>query len=227
MKTIDLSRIAESMDVPYRPLSLATIGNMQASLFVCDEERSWHRNETHDAMLLVLEGVLVLEVGSQKSVANEGEMLMVPRKLGHNLASGMRSTVLLFQDRPVDGSQNGLPPSPLPGAADRAMSKINAAAEVLSSQPYEWMDTGRAGHCRSFASRLWGKSSSFMSPEDAIIMVYRGVLNYKVVGSEPGSIVGSQMMLLPAGTPVELESERGATVVMCLHEDTAPPSPLG
>ena len=43
-QVIDLARLAEELDSPYRPLDLASLDRLKASLFICDDRRSWHRD---------------------------------------------------------------------------------------------------------------------------------------------------------------------------------------
>ncbi len=221
LQTVDLARLAEDIDSPYRPSPLAQLAGASVSLFVCDDLRSWHRNESQDALMLVLEGVLVLDSTAGRAVANEGEVFVVPRKQNHNLSAGMRSSVVLFDAEPPGASANGH--KKLPFAPPAEIEKRNMAGEVLQGQPYEWLSVGRAGSCKAAASRLWGESMPFSADEDCLLIVYRGVLDFDA-GDESGTVVGSQMLRIPAGTEIRLRSERGATALFVAREGTAPPA---
>lgn len=212
--------MAEALDAPYRPTQVGSVGNLSASVFVCDDRRSWHRNDAHDAMMLVLEGVLILDSRGARAVANEGEFITVPRKVDHNLSAGMRSTVILFQEQQGEGASNGH--MPLPQMPTGSIDKINAAVEVLQGQPFEWLPIGGAGGCSSVASRLWGDSAPYTTAEQTLLLVYRGVLDYEA-GEDSGTVVGSQMVLLPAGTSLRFHSERGATVLMVARKGSELP----
>ncbi|MCB0215246.1 MAG: hypothetical protein KDH92_01320 [Chloroflexi bacterium] len=223
LRTVDLARLAEEMEAPYRPERLASVGSASASLFVCDDLRSWHRSEPEDTLLLVLEGVLVLESGASRAVANDGEVFAVPRKHGHNLSAGMRSSVVLFGTEPADVAANGHMAPPYAPAS--AVEKVNVAVGVLQGQPFEWLPLGGTGACQALASRLWGASLPYTPADDCLLIVYRGVLDYTADG-ERGTVVGSQMLAIPAGTTLRFDSERGATVLLLVHAGARLPEAL-
>ena len=95
LQKLDLATLAEGIELPYRPLPLVTLGSIEASLFVCDDKRGWHRNESHDQLMLVLEGVISLDGMGGKAIVSEGELASIPSRVGHNVTAGMRSTVVL------------------------------------------------------------------------------------------------------------------------------------
>jgi mannose-6-phosphate isomerase-like protein (cupin superfamily) len=220
LQTVDLARLAEDIDSPYRPTPLAKVGGAAVSLFICDDLRSWHRNEAQDTLMLVLEGVLVLDSNAGRAVANEGEVFAVPRKQNHNLSAGMRSSVVLLDAEPAGAKANGHvePPFAPPGEIER----FNVAADVLRGQPFEWLPVGSAGGCRAAASRLWGEGASYTAGEDCLLIVYRGVLDFEVAG-ETGTVVGSQLLHIPAGTEIRFRSERGATALFVARNGTPLP----
>lgn len=221
-QVIDLARLAEGLASPYRPIDLTHLDRLKASLFVCDDRRSWHRDGAEGALIFILDGVVILENGSGRSVANEGEVLRVPRQVGHTVSAGMRSTVLLLE--PVGeadaGAQGHLPPHM---GQEREVSKISAATAALRAEPFNWQELGQCGDHSVRATRLWGRSQTYVPATGPLLLiVYRGVLDY-LIGEDEGVIVGSQMLIAPAATPLRLSSERGATVLALAHGQQDPP----
>jgi mannose-6-phosphate isomerase-like protein (cupin superfamily) len=223
LQTVDIARLAEEIDQPYQPTPLASAGGFSASLFVCDDLRSWQRDDPFDTLLFILEGVLVLESGSNRAVANDGDVLAIPRKHGHNLSAGMRSSVILIGTDGAPPAGNGHMPPPYAPAG--GIQKVHMAAEVLQGQPFEWLPVGTAGPCRSFASRLWGASLPFTSPDSCLLLVYRGVLDFEVAG-QTGSVVGSQMIVIPPGMTIGFDSPRGATVLLMTRDGSPLPEAM-
>lgn len=220
---IDLARLAEGLDSPYRPLEISQGEGLTASLFVCDDRRSWHRDGGAGSLLFVLDGVVIIETGAGRVVANEGELLRLPRGLGHSISAGMRSTVLLFEPGPAaSGGPEHLPPGLGP---EREILKVNAAAEALRGQPFHWLSLGGCGSHNLDVTRLWGTSAPHVAEDGPLLLVvYRGVMDYQL-GEEEGLAVGSQLLLVPAGRPLRLRAERGATVLALSPSPQPPPSP--
>ncbi len=226
-QVIDLARMAEEMDSPYRPVDLVSLDRLKASLFVCDDRRSWHRDGAEGSLLFILDGVVMVDNGTVRTVANEGELLTVPRKLGHTVSAGMRSTVLLLEPVIENGAVvNGhLPPHM---ALDREIHKSHAAADALRGEPFRWQALGQCGSYAVRATRLWGQSETYVPATGPLLLiVYRGVLDYQIgaEGEAEGVAVGSQILIAPAATPLRLRSERGATVLVMAHGHQEPPRP--
>jgi len=227
LQKLDLATLAEGIELPYRPLPLVSLGSIEASLFVCDDKRGWHRNESHDQLMLVLEGVITLDGMGGKAIVGEGELASIPSRVGHNVTAGMRSTVVLFREQPASGQRNGhvSPPDAPRGEVD----KVNVAQDVHTHQRFDWQAVGAAGGYATLATRLWGPSEPYEVPTGSIVLlVYRGVLDYIASGDkgeEEGSVVGSQMLIVPAATRVTLDSERGATVLVLVRSGMPLPRP--
>jgi hypothetical protein len=221
LQKFSLSRIVEDIDAPYQPFPLTKISGVQTSVFVSDDERSWHRSESDKGMMLVLEGVIIVELGSQKSFANEGDFIKVPAKINHNFSSGMRSTVLLFHQVSELEQRNGQPPAPTM-QVDSSIEKVNAAAEALQGTPFNWISLGEVGDCSAHATRLWGKSRPYTPQDQCLLMVYRGVLEYSSTAGN-GDIVGNEALVIEPGTTIHLKSTNGATVLLATRSGAALP----
>lgn len=224
LQKIDLAALAEDIDSPFRPIPLVSLGPVDTSLFICQGPPSWQRQPPHNEMLFVLEGVITLEGPAGRIVVNEGEVASIPGAFAHNANSGMRSTVVLFQEGQISGQTNGHQPLPVIEVSG-TLGKLNVATNVRSQKPFEWLAAGATGPYSAVATRVSGTSAPYISPEGSLlVLVYRGVLDFETDG-ESGSVVGSQMLVVPAQTRITLRSDSGATVVLLTRHGAPLPEP--
>lgn len=210
LQELNLAQIAEGIDAPYHLVPLVSLGAVDLSVFICEGPRTWHRSAERDESLLVLEGVISLEGKGGKIIVGEGEIARIPAKVGLNYFSGMRSTVVLAQERLTLAGPNGYRD---PTADETTVTKTSFATDVRSADAFRWQRVGVTGGYALFATRLRGVSAPYVVPSGSLVaLVYRGVLDYDTPDGA-GSIVGSQVLVMPQETRVTLRSERGATLV--------------
>lgn len=215
LQKLDLASIAEEIVSPYRPIPLVSLPHLEVSLFICQGTRSWSRQVPHDELLLVTEGVITIQGPRDKLVVNEGELVSVPRDAGHNAYSGMRSTVMLIEERRADERSNGH--RTIPTGENVGLGKVNVALDVRHGQPFDWLPSGTAGAYGAFATRLLGTSGQYVLLSGSLlVLVYRGILDY-LTPDEQGTLVGSQLLVVPPETPIELQSGHGATVIVLVR----------
>jgi hypothetical protein len=225
LQSLDLAPIAGSIDAPYRPVPLVTVGPVEVSVVIVEGPRGWHRSADHDEVLLVMEGVITIDGADGTAILNEGDLACIPAQAGFSFNSGMRSTVLLIQERKDAPSADGyhtLPPD-VPGS----LVKRNVALDVRHADAFSWQRTGVVGGYGAFATRIAGTSAPYQVPAGSLVaVVYRGVLDFE--GDETsGTVVGSQILLVPGETTVRLRSEHGATVLALARKGAPLPEPVG
>jgi hypothetical protein len=179
---------------------------------VCEGRANWFRQVTHDEVLVVLEGVVTLDGPGAKVIVNDGELAVAPRNVRHHVHSGMRSSVLLVEEvRATDQSNGHRTPDTEEGGR---IDKTNLPVTVSASASFAWQPVATAGGYMAYASRLVGASAPYTTPAGSlVVLVYRGVLDY-TSDAERGTVVGSQMLVVPPETHLTIGSERGATVVL-------------
>jgi hypothetical protein len=218
VQALDLIDIAGAIDAPYRPVPIASLGAVTVSLLICEGPKTWHRAADRDELMLVLEGVITLDGPDGVLVVNEGEMARIPARLVVEYFSGMRSTVVQVHEAaaPDDGTAD------LPSAAT-VLGKSNVAMDVRRAPAYTWLPAGSIGGHAVLATRLVGASARYVYPAGPFAaLVYRGVVDYESDGGS-GSVVGSQVLVVDGGEPVQFGSDRGATVVVVLRDGVPPP----
>lgn len=224
LRKLDLGAIASDIDTPFRPESIASLGGVDASLFICEGQKGWHRRAGAGEVAFVLEGVMTIESADGLMVADEGETVQVPEGIGLNFKSGMHTTVALFHESDGLASANGQPLPP--GAPRDPLSKANVAADVFSAEPFQWLEKGSVGEYKVMASRLLGAGAPYRTPGPMLVIVYRGVLDY-AADADTGSVVGSEALHVPGGTNMSLSSERGATVLVLAGKRSDLPAQSG
>jgi hypothetical protein len=219
----DLAALAEMIDTPYRPRPLASLTGLDVSLLVAEGSASWFRQVSHAELLMVLEGVVTLDAPRGKVVLNEGELAAAARNARHHVQSGMRSTVLLFEEVKAADQANGHQALDMDVAT--VLEKRNPALDVRQALPFTWLPIGASGAYAAHATRLLGASAPYDVPAgSAVVVVYRGMLDYaSEVGQ--GSLVGSQMLVARPGVRLTLASDHGATVLAVTRREAPLPEP--
>lgn len=226
LQKLDLAAIAESIATPYRPVPLVSFGAIEASLVVCGGPKKWQRSAQRDELLIVLEGHVTIQGNTQRVIANEGDVANIPSSITMAWWSGMRSIAVLCQERDRPFNANGYHGAP---TTDRELaSRTEFAARVRSNAAYDWLRLGRVGGYVASAARLTGPSQPFVSPPGSLlVLVFRGILDVgaetvdsadSAESTEPDTIVGSQLLVVPAGQRIRLASERGATVLVIARQ---------
>lgn len=212
MKLFDLTSIASSIDAPFQIVNFASLGAIEVGLVICESPRSWHRALERRELALVLEGVITVDRPAGRVVANEGSILSLPPGVELTIASGMRSTVVVFRPRTPDVATNGhFPPT---DHDDTGVEHYSFISEAVIGSPNRWHPTGDVGTYTASATRMAGVGEPFVGPDgDMLLVVYRGVVDYRGAGDERGSVVGSQALVVPKDQPVALTAPRGATVI--------------
>jgi hypothetical protein len=128
---------------------------------------------------------------------------------------------MLLEARGEDSRGNG---HEHPSAGPRGLpGKVNAAVKVRQRSPFQWLASGSVGGFAVWATRLRGGSAPYVTAGGSLpVIVYRGVVEYQA-GGEVGTIVGSQMMVVPGNTPLTIGSEHGATVIALARQGVALP----
>lgn len=213
LQKLDLAAIAESIAAPYRPVPLVSLGAVEAALVVCGGPKKWQRSAQRDELLVVLEGHVTIEGNGRRVIANEGDVATIPSSITLAWWSGMRSIAVLCQERDRPFNANGYHGPP---TGDRELAgRTEFAAHVRAGPAYEWLRMGRVGGYGAQAARMTGPSQTFVSPPGSlIVLVFRGVLDVTTSDGDSDTIVGSQLLVVPSGTHVTFDSERGATVLV-------------
>ncbi len=225
LQKIDLASIAEEIESPYRPIPMASLEGLDVSLFISHGSKSWRRQAAYDQALFVIEGVIIIDGPFGKLVVNEGDLAVVPADVGHGIYSGMRSSIVLFEEKQADGSSNGH--RSLPQSAGGGIERLSVAVDARAAPPFDWRACGMTGRYQLSATRLVGGAKPYQAPRGSLaLLVHRGMLDFQTA-DESGSVVGSEFLVVPPDASLSFYSEHGATVLAAAMADAALPEPEG
>lgn len=212
LQVLDLVGITGHIAAPYQVAPLVSLGTVDVALVICEGPRTWHRVPARRELALVLEGVITISGPGGRVVANEGDAVALPPGTEITVFSGMRSLVLLLRELELRAEVNGYhePPS----AEARAVERSNFAVTVRSEPAFQWQVAGELRGYEAHATRITGESAPYTAPEGSLVaVVYRGELHF-AADDQTGTVVGSQLLVVPSGRRVVLGAPRGATVVL-------------
>lgn len=125
LSVVDLNAVAGKLERPFALSSLATIGDLTLSAFLCQGQMSWHKHLDEDELYLVHEGVVVLETARGKLTLHSEEVAVVPKGVSHRSSSQLRSIVLLLRPSVLTERKNGHRTRPLD--TDPPLEKVRLA----------------------------------------------------------------------------------------------------
>jgi len=102
-----LATMAARIDQPYSLVAVGLVGHIGINVSVAQGQIDWHKHIDEDELFLVHEGGLRVETELGKSLLHPGELLMVPKGVGHRSSSALRSTILLFRQQILPERKNG------------------------------------------------------------------------------------------------------------------------
>lgn len=212
LQVLDLVGITSHIAAPYQVAPLVSLGTVDVALVICEGPRTWHRAPTRRELAMVLEGVITISGPGGRVVANEGDAVTLPPASDITVFSGMRSLVVLFRELELRAEVNGYHAPP--DAEQVAVERSNFAVVVKSGPAFDWEPVGELRGYEARATRIIGESAPYTAPDGSlIVLVYRGELDYAADGRS-GTVVGSQLLVVPAGRRVVLGAKRGATAVL-------------
>jgi len=212
LQVLDLVGITSHIAAPYQVAPLVSLGTVDVALVICEGPRTWHRALARRELAMVIEGVITISGPGGRVVANEGDAVALPPGADITVFSGMRSIVVLFRELELPAEVNGYhdPPS----AALPAIERANFAVVVKSGPAFGWQPAGQLRGYEARATRVTGESAPYTAPHGSlVVLVYRGELDY-AADRHAGTVVGSQLLVVPAGQRVVLSAPRGATTVL-------------
>ena len=95
VRVINLIEAAAAVAGPYANFALAQVNNHVVRMSVMTESFYWHRHPNSDETFLVLEGVLLIDIGDKTVALTRGEMLTVPKNVPHRTRPGTARSVNL------------------------------------------------------------------------------------------------------------------------------------
>lgn len=200
---VDLSELASQLRRAFELTEAAQIDELGVYVYLSHGRFGWHRHVDEDELFLVLSGMVTLDSEWGSATLHAGEMVLVPKGVGHRSASMWPSHVLLARPKLLASSQNGhrrlFAP---PGEESLHKVAVNRAAAAAATDftPTPVTSVGAYG----VALRRGIGFSAWEQPVAATLLLAH--LGRIMVESptEQVSLSAGQLAILAAHTPVRL-----------------------
>lgn len=216
LTVVDLNAVAAKLERPFALSTLATVGELTLSAYLCQGQMSWHKHLDEDELFLVHEGVVVLETSRGRLTLHSEEVAVVPKGLSHRSSSQLRSIVLLLRPSVLTERKNGHRLRPLD--TDPPLEKVRLARVATTlNEPYRPTVLARVEDYELLLVSAQGPGSAEAAPRfGALWLVVRGSLHL-TVGDHSRPVVAGQLALVPGGEHYEL-SAAPATLALTLGQ---------
>jgi mannose-6-phosphate isomerase-like protein (cupin superfamily) len=212
LEIVELNAIAGKLERPFALTTLAKVGDLSLSVFLCQGQMNWHKHLDEDELFLVHEGVVVLETSRGKLTLHSEEVAVVPKGLSHRSSSQLRSVVLLLRPSVLTERKNGHRTHTLD--TDPPLEKVRLA-RVLStmSQTYRPTALARVEDFELLLVSAQGPGAVESAPaHGALWLVIRGRLSIAVDGQSHDLEAGT-LTVVPGGTEYRLSAQTGTLAV--------------
>ncbi len=213
LEVLDLTAVAAKLERPFALITLAKVGDLSLSAYLCQGQMSWHKHLDEDELFLVHEGVVALETSRGKLTLHSEELAVVPKGVSHRSSSQLRSIVLLLRPSVLTERKNGHRTHALD--TDPPLEKVRLARVLTTmSQPYRPTALARVEDYELLLVSAQGAGPAETAPPfGALWLVVRGSLTVLVDGDQAYSLVPGSLMVVPAGGAYGLNAAPGTLAV--------------
>ncbi|MGD1995597.1 MAG: cupin domain-containing protein [Anaerolineae bacterium] len=203
LEKLSLGEFAAQLDEPFSMVDMASVGDLTASLYLCQGTLAWHRHLDQDELFWVHEGVTLLESERGDVRLRPGELAVVRKGLAHRSGSPLGSTVILIRCTVIPDRKNGR--LRLYGTKENAPQRVNLheAAKELSApfQPQTVAQVEDAAVQVVRGEGLWPALEP--PPHDILIVVLNGEIT---IHTDQGSLSlrPNELTVIPQATLCQL-----------------------
>ena len=97
MNKVSLSGKLAQFSEPWRPKIVGELNGQQVKLVKFQGEFVWHQHELEDELFLVVKGRFRMDFRDRSEWIEEGEFVIVPRRVEHRPVAEDEASVLLFE----------------------------------------------------------------------------------------------------------------------------------
>ena len=221
LEVVSLTAIAGQLDRPFALRTLATVGDLSLSAFMCQGQTSWHKHLDEDELFLVHEGVVVLETTRGKLTLHSEEVAVVPKGVSHRTSSQLRSVVLLLRPSVLTERRNGHRTHTVD--TDPPLEKVRLARVLTTmNEPYRPIALARVEDFDLMLVSAQGTGPAEVAPAyGALWLVVRGSLTVELQAGDSVSLDAGTLAVVPGGTEYQLSAALG-TLAVTLGSTVAP-----
>jgi mannose-6-phosphate isomerase-like protein (cupin superfamily) len=107
LNKVNVAEALASVEQPFTLVEVARVGSLVMHAYFCLGTVQWHKHIDNDELFLVQDGRIVLESEWGNVTLRPGEMVIVPKGVGHRSGSQRRAVVLLVQPGAAADRKNG------------------------------------------------------------------------------------------------------------------------
>lgn len=209
----NLSAAANRIGRPFAVVTLATIGDLALSVFVCQGQVDWHRHLDEDELFLVHEGVIGLETERGNLTLHAEELVVVPKGVAHRSGSTLRSVVVLVRAAVLSERKNGHRAHPLD--SDPPLEKVRIARAVMMlTTPYQPVALARVESFDVLLMSAQGFGPQEAAPRHgALWLALRGSVGIEMAEGAGARLETGELTILPAAARYRLHAAQPAVVL--------------
>jgi mannose-6-phosphate isomerase-like protein (cupin superfamily) len=213
-----IPEIAAQLERPFSMADVALVGDILASVYICQGMIEWHRHLDIDELFWVCEGAILLESEWGEVRLQAGELAVVPKGVGHRSGSEQRASVLILRCGVIPERKNGRRRLyAIAGEARLKRIRLRDAARSVAL-PFRFQAVARVED--SVLQVAWGEgtwSVEVPSPDNLFLFVLNGTATVRTTESmlhlHPGDFT-----IVPEGEVYQLSTTRDTALVRMTRE---------
>jgi len=210
---LSISQIAAKLEQPSSMMDVALVGDILASVYICQGTLEWHKHPDIDEMFWVHEGTILLESEWGDVQLHPGELAVVPKGIGHRSSSEVRASVLLLRCGVVPDRKNGRRRL-YAIAGEERLRRVSLQNAVQSiALPFQFQAVARIED--SVVQTAWGEGTwpvEVPASDDTFLFVLNGTATVRTSVSmlhmHPGDFT-----VVPEGAIYQLSTTRDTALV--------------
>ncbi len=214
LTVVNLSQTANKIGRPFAVVSLANIGELTLSVFICQGHVSWHKHFDEDELFLVHEGVIALETERGNVNLHSEELAVVPKGVGHRSGSNLRSVVVLIRPAVMTERKNGhRRTGTVEGDPPPEKVRLARAANALT-EPYQSIAVAQVEDFEILLRSAEGVGpNEVAAPSGSLWMCLRGAVGVEVEKGAGARLEVGEFTVVPPGVSYRLSAAQTALLL--------------
>jgi quercetin dioxygenase-like cupin family protein len=208
LEVVSLNAAADLLERPFAVVSLASVGDLSLSLYMCQGQINWHRHPDEDELFLVHEGVVRLDTERGRLTLHSEELAVVPKGVGHRSSSQLRSVVILIRPTVLTDRKNGHRHFSVD--TDPPIEKVRLArVQATLGAPYRAAAVARVEDFDLLLMTATGDSPPQPAADHHVLwLALRGQVTVSVPGQPPAHLAAGELVTLAPGTAHHLSASQ-------------------
>ena len=213
LSVINLSAVANRIGHPFAVVTLATVGDLAVSVYVCQGQIHWHKHLDEDELFLVHEGVIGLETERGNLTLHAEELAVIPKGVAHRSGSTLRSVVALIRPVVMAERKNGHRSHVLD--TDPPLEKVRIARAVtMLTTPYQPVALTRVENFDVLLMSAQGFGPQEAAPRSgALWLATRGSVGIETAEGAGARLETGELTVVPAGIEYRLHAAQPALLL--------------